>query len=109
MIIESDHIEQWRITITRQGDDDWPVTPVHWSRTGQRYQPEVINVSLMRGTRHPTVHMSGRRLKKDGTPGEAKVADRYMSRDQVPDWAQELIRQARTDLGLGPYQTEVGE
>lgn len=107
------HQETWTLTITRDEDDeDWPdAAPVPYSGTGRVFVPESITVILKRGHSYPAGTISGKRLKIDGTPGVLTTKFRTYGQSfslTGAAWADDIVRNERRRLRLGPAETGCG-
>jgi hypothetical protein len=91
--------------------------PVQYSRTGAMYRPNYLRFTLtstsLEEGRNPrykdlgigTIALSGRRLRKDGTPGGQETTERIYNyeHEKLPEWVMPLIQYAVKDVQeMGP-------
>ena len=96
------HAEQWRITITPDGDP-WADIPVN----RMMIRPEALLVELWRSQAQLQVYVRGRQVRKDGTPGTFLRTLGLGYGNPVPEWAAEIIESVRRQNNLGPGVTGV--
>jgi hypothetical protein len=98
------HIETWAVSITPGEGEEWPLIPA-----GGRYQmrPDLILIQVMPG--QPTVISgSGRRNRRDGTPGALRVNAPWRGLAGLPDWAAEMVSIALQQLPAAQAPAEAG-
>lgn len=94
------HRESWVLDIRPDEGDDWPAIQAY--STGPMIKVDQITVYLTAGHRSADVKAYGRRLKKDGTPGQGR-SQAHLYNHSMPDWIEQVIERerARADLGEG--------
>lgn len=103
MITQSEHREQWTVTIDREQGDEWPDMKIGYTRK-RTMRPARIEFTLHRGDDRPRVHVTGRNYLKNGEIGNLVLSESWA--DKIP-WVMALVREARERLQLGPDVTGV--
>jgi hypothetical protein len=107
MPVTVQHSQEWNIGITPDdsntpGGGLWP----HMYERGALFQPDVIRIHLKDGW--ATINIGGAKIKQDGTPSKLRTGHTFYNfhddDNKMPEWAAELIRQARWRYGLQDEQ-----
>lgn len=93
------HRESWVLSIGREEGDTWP--DIQRYANGPMIRLDHIDVYLTAGHASYDLKAFGRRLKKDGTPGESRSNVHFFSTSGIPDWVTELVEHERTVNNLG--------
>jgi len=94
------HDESWTISITPGEGETWPVARPYVTATTD-FRPDKLVISLSRrsdGEMSQHVTLSGRPLRKDGTPGARRVS--HPQYGTLPAWLADLVAKARAEHGL---------
>lgn len=99
------HTEKWELEIRPDADAEWPdieLPKFHQSQGDKMLRIERFEITVVRGCTYPLYVAVGKNARKDGTKGVRMHRSTYL-----PDWAKELCREARRNLGVTEELTGV--